>query len=196
MQQQQQQQQPIAAPVVSTATTQQIFNGVAAPASIRSEAVAANAIKQLFGANGVGALITPNFADLSDGPSNGPKRLDIVTPSQDHMSSAYRLLTGADLPIVLGNGDRATVRATAATALVPGQPANIDLQVIRDDGRVRRLYVALTSEAPTPVQTAPVSADPVQPTPQNRHVHFNPFVQTLAAHDPVRRWQPIANSAT
>lgn len=171
--QQQQQQQPIATPVVSTATTQQIFNGVVAPASIRSQAVAANAISRLFGVNGVDALITPNFTEMSNGPSNGPKRLDIDTPSPDHRSRAYQLLTGANLPIVLGNGERATVRATGATALVQGRPANIDLEVLRDDGRSRRLYVALTSEAPTPVQTAPVQTDPTRSSAQNRQVHFN-----------------------
>lgn len=192
LQQQQSQQRPVSGPFASTTTTQPMLNGIAAPASIRSEAVATNGIRQMFSANGVGALITPNFAEMSDGPSNGPKGLDIVTPSHDHMSRAYQLLTGANLPIVLGNGDRATVRALGATPLVPGQPANIDLQVIRDDGRFRRLHVALTSAAPTPVQAAAVPADPAQSRPQNRHVRFNPYVQTLTQHDPVRRWEPIS----
>lgn len=176
------QQLPFAAPVASTATTQQMFNGVAAPASVRSEAVATNGINQMLWANGVNSTITPNFAEMSGGPSNGPKRLDIVTPSHDDMGRAHQLLANADFPIALGNGQHATVRALFATPFVPGQPANIDLQVIRDDGRFRRLYVALTSEAPTPAQAAPVQAVPVPANPApsgapNGHVRFNPIVE-------------------
>ena len=187
---QQPQQLPFAAPVASTATTSAMFNGLAAPASVRSEAVATNGINQMLWANGVNSAVMPNFAEMSGGPSNGPKRLDIVTPSHDDMSRAYQLLANADFPIALGNGERATVRAVFHTPLEPGRPANIDLQVIRDDGRFRRLYVALTSEAPTLAQAAPAQAAPGQAAPvpanpapsgaPNGHVRFNPIVRTLA----------------
>ena len=152
--------------------------------------MATNGINQMLWANGVNSAVTPNFAEMSGGPSNGPKRLDIVTPSHDDMSRAYQLLANADFPIALGNGERATVRALFHTPLVPGRPANIDLQVIRDDGRFRRLYVALTSGAPTLAQAAPAQAAPVQAAPvpanpapsgaPNGHVRFNPIVRTLA----------------
>ena len=66
----------------------------AKPPSVRSEAIATNAIRQMLSANGIDALTTPNFAEMSNGPRNGPKRVDILVPSHDQMARAYQSLTG------------------------------------------------------------------------------------------------------
>ncbi len=129
---------------------------------------------------------------MSGAPTNGPKRLDIAVPSNDHMIRAYRSLAGISLPLTLSNGQQATVTAVNATPLILGQPAQMDLQVVRSDGRFRRLSVSLVSQAPNAGQVAMAAAGAA--TPINRSVHFAPYAQTVTPRGRGADigWEPIS----